>query len=328
MRVAFCFFGQSRSFQFCYQLNRKYFEQLRDRGFDLDFYIHTWTSNCGGDGQDRYTYLDREQLVQTLVEKYNAVTIEVDDLDKTLSRYPGIYNTGFKLRTAGFLYSHSRVLQQVVEKCRQEKELKYDYIITLRFDEWFLGGFDLNSMTQPIKGLALRTINGSTVPENRWDLQDIRDVAVVRDEGFCMNFETTTILCKLFQWVYSECSIPLLLSSPYLRNQLEVPETLFSTFFEKMEITQESRPYVIDRVIVREPCDKLLNPEELEHLKILCEVREWVDWYTKDIELFEEFVKMRLKGIALKEVLGRLSSKSGIDFLENWGKNRRFDVKL
>lgn len=276
----------------CTKLNKQVFADLKSR-YSVDFYIHTWDRSTGGLFFDNVLSVDQD-LKKFLGRQYQPVAIEIENPD-TVDWGENVSGDPNLLRAAQHIYTVARSVSLV--------NRRYDCILVLRMDQWFCHGLFPEGFLEEKAGTkdVICTLGGTGT-----------DMETFRDEGFLFYNQDTAFK---FPGVYrffvegSEKKLP----------DWWVPEKIFSEFIKEQGISVCDSGFGWDRVIVRQPLDEILDPRDPFHRRLLKEVREWVDWCTKDPNLFRKYVEYRVAGVPERESLKELSKISGIDFIKDSG---------
>ena len=317
MRIAICFFGQPRTFEFCYGLNREYYEELQ-KDNSVDFFIHTWKNNTGGLGSEINQGLGFNTLREKLSTLYVPKKLVIEDAEYVKYAVFPKSTVDTSDRFFCMQYSMSKTLQ-LCRKYEKQENFRYDQVMLLRMDQWFPKGFILASNPENIAGKReIISIQDIPFPEN-YNTVDGRNVFCTRDEGFQFNSETAEIFSHLCSWLLTKYNYGFYVGAPMHFNELWAPEASISRFVLDQKLHfNPAKGIVHGRLIVRQPLETLLSPKNQFHLQLLYEIREWVDYVTKEEKAYTSYVKGRLAGRSAKDCLEELQRWYDLDFLSTF----------
>lgn len=305
-RLAVCFWGQTRTFRIVYELNKLLWERTKEE-FDVDFYIHTWTTNTGGLGEDTFREVDTQRLQKDLEDRFKPVSCIIEDLHDVRKSWRSLEDRSDRI--FGYLYSLSKVLGNCIQS-----GVEYDRILVFRMDMWFSDTKSFKERVELIQeDREVGTVSG-VFPENFRAEHDYRVPVCVRDEAYLLTLNGARDFQNIFHYWVGHTEPVGRFRYSELESEMNVPETVIARFF--VECKKVVRDIQIDgRVIVREPVEEFFTEDSKELRQALLEVRAYVDWCTKRIDIFREFYKNRAEGLGLRETLqelDRILEKEGL----------------
>tara|TARA_A100001234_G_scaffold48151_1_gene40304 strand:- start:7149 stop:7937 length:789 start_codon:yes stop_codon:yes gene_type:complete len=154
MKIAVCFFGHTGSWQgrnvsdsnnpkLIFDNYKKYIF----RNFDTDIFVHTWSKNFKNEIEKELKpklaiYEDQKDFSQVDIKKYeefmgfNILNFSDRELHEKKE---------FIFRTHSRWYSNSKSLQLMTEYSKK-KNIKYDWVVQIRFDLFFFKKFRFNNL--------------------------------------------------------------------------------------------------------------------------------------------------------------------------------------
>jgi hypothetical protein len=166
MKIAYCLYGQPRNYLEGYKYIKEFLDRNnKDNNLEVDFYFHTWITEDNNFYEcSRYRFIQKHELImppnllKKLIELYKPITFcfdKVKEFDAEKYKDTLIYkNTKNKFNIKNILsqyYSRNRVRDLFLNNI-QKKNIKYDFVITSRFDIFFnllnvnLHNLDANKM--------------------------------------------------------------------------------------------------------------------------------------------------------------------------------------
>ena len=131
MKIAICITGQARYHwqQIWTECN---FLNINNSDLQVDFFVHTWTTEYEDAGQVDNNYLipinDLDKLVKDIKQIFNPIRLVVDDYSVSRNELLGP-------NMEPQLYSFFQTLEMI-----HESEIEYDFILKARFDIFILPG--------------------------------------------------------------------------------------------------------------------------------------------------------------------------------------------